>query len=92
MVIALKFETAKLKMLQIQVIAFTVMDILPRLDILHIGKRFKISCEHKIQVIESATDDARAKLDSFYLVLKSNLIAANTIIQQLESSEGVNLA
>ena len=55
-------------------------------------KAIQVSCEHKIQVIESATDDARAKLDSFYLVLKSNLIAANTIIQQLESSEGINLA
>ena len=55
-------------------------------------KTIQLNCEDKIKKIESAPDGVRERLDSFSMVLKSNLEAARVIIEQLEPLRGVDQA
>ncbi|WP_283787026.1 hypothetical protein QNI23_010615 [Bermanella sp. WJH001] len=55
-------------------------------------KTIQLNCEDKIKKIESAPDGVRERLDSFSLVLNSNLEAARVIIEQLEPLRGVDHA
>lgn len=55
-------------------------------------KAIKLNCEDKIKKIESAPESVREKLDSFSMVIKSNLEAARIVINQLEPSSQVDQA